>query len=75
MGQEYKTKEFEMLLNRIENASDYEIGDIMQAVIRRYKNLFPGWQIIFLSVPSNDEKERVESIEQMLEFLKDHKTL
>ena len=75
MGQEYKTKEFEMLLNRIENASDYEIGDIMQAVIKRYKNLFPGWQIIFLSVPSNDEKERIESIEQMLEFLKDHKTL
>ena len=75
MGQEYKTKEFEMLLNRIENSSDYEIGDIMRAVIRRYKNLFPGWQTLFLSVPSNDEKERVESIEQMLVFLKDHKTL
>ena len=75
MGQEYKTQEFKMLLNRIENASDYEIGDIMQAVIKRYKNLFPGWQTLFLSVPSNDEKERIESIEQMLEFLKDHKTL
>ena len=75
MSQEYRTKEFEMLLNRIENASDYEIGDIMQAVIKRYKNLFPGWQTLFLSVPSNDEKERIESIEQMLEFLKDHKTL
>ena len=75
MGQEYKTQEFKMLLNRIEIASDYEIGDIMQAVIKRYKNLFPGWQIIFLSVPSNDEKERIESIEQMLEFLKDHKIL
>lgn len=75
MGKEYRTPEFEQTLTVIENASDYEIGDIMRSVIKRYKNLFPGWQIVFLSVPADDEKERAESIEQMLEFLKVHKTL
>ena len=66
--------EFEMVLRKIENATDYEIGDILKAVIRRYKTLFPDWQVIFLSVPM-DEAQREESIRQMLEFLKDHKTL
>lgn len=75
MRKEYRTSEFETVLSRIESADDHEIGDILKAVIKRYKNLFPGWQAIFLSVPSDDEKERVESIEQMLEFLKVHKTL
>ena len=59
----------------IENATDYEIGDIMRSVIKRYKNLFPGWQVMFLSVPADNEKEQLESIEWMLDFLKFHKTL
>ena len=75
MCKEYRTSEFEAVLSRIECADDHEIRDILKAVIKRYKNLFPGWQAIFLSVPADDEKERVESIEQMLEFLKVHKTL
>ena len=75
MGGEYKTPEFEMILTGIENANDHEIGDIIRAVIKRYKKLFPAWQVIFLSVPLDNEKERMESIEQMLEFLKVHKTI
>ena len=68
------TKEFRDLLSAIENASDAQIGDIIKAVIRRYKTLFPQWQVVFLSIP-RDEAQREESIERLLEFLKTHKTL
>lgn len=75
MDKKYRAPEFEQALTMIENATDYEIGDIMRSVIKRYKNLFPGWQVMFLSVPVDNEEERLESIRQMLEFLKIHKTL
>ena len=75
MDKKYRTPEFKQALSMIENATDYEIGDIMRSVIKRYKNLFPGWQVIILSVPADNEKEQLESIEWMLDFLKLHKTL
>ena len=73
MSKNYRTPEFEKTLKMIESASDEQIADICRAVIKRYKNLFPGWQVVFLSVPTSNDKERMESIEQMLEFLKGHK--
>ena len=75
MSKNYRTPEFEAVLTGIENADDSQITDIIRAVVCRYRKLFPDWQAIFLSVPSENEKERMESILQMLEFLKVHKTL
>ena len=47
------------VLERIEQADDFEINEIIQAVIRRYKLVFPDWEIIFLSLPVQSEKRKL----------------
>ena len=57
------------ILESIEQADDLEINEIIQAVIRRYKAVFPGWEVIFLSLPLQS-KEREQMIAQTIEQLK-----
>ena len=56
------------ILNRIEQADDFEINEIMAAVRRRYQILFPDWEVLYLSCPKNDPDAR----KQMLDFLIRH---
>ena len=65
-----ETKEvLENILERIEQADDFEINEIIQAVIRRYKLVFPDWEIIFLSLPVQSE-ERKLLLDQTIDQLK-----
>ena len=57
------------VLERIEQADDFEINEIIQAVIRRYKMVFPDWEIIFLSLPVQSE-ERKLLLDQTIDQLK-----
>lgn len=56
------------ILDSIENADDLQIGEIINAVIRRYGKVRPGWEVVFLSVRKDPEKrkEDVEGIIRML---------
>lgn len=45
------TPSFHSLLNQIETASDLEISQIIQAVIKRYHHVYPGWDVSFLALP------------------------
>ena len=57
------------ILERIEQADDFEINEIIQAVIRRYKMVFPDWEIIFLSLPVQSEKRKL-LLDQTIDQLK-----
>lgn len=57
------------VLERIEQADDFEINEIIQAVIRRYKLVFPDWEIIFLSLPVQSEKRKL-LLDQTIDQLK-----
>ena len=57
------------VLERIEQADDFEINDIIQAVIRRYNLVFPDWEIIFLSLPVQSEKRKL-LLDQTIDQLK-----
>lgn len=57
------------ILEKIEEADDLEINEIIQAVIRRYKSVFPGWEVVFLSLPLQS-KEREQMIERTIEQLR-----
>ena len=57
------------ILERIEQADDFEINEIIQAVIRRYKLVFPDWEIIFLSLPVQSEKRKL-LLDQTIDQLK-----
>ena len=62
----------EQIIEAIEQADDERISDVIQAVIRRYGQLFPEWEVIFLSV-HKDPKLRAKDIKAHIRFLKSHK--
>lgn len=57
------------VLERIAQADDFEINEIIHAVIRRYKLVFPDWEVIFLSLPIQAE-ERKLLLDQTIDQLK-----
>ena len=56
------TPSFHSLLDQIETASDLEISEIIQAVIKRYHHVYPDWEISFLALPK-DPGERKSHLE------------
>lgn len=60
-----------VLLSRIEKANDLEINEIINAVLRRYKVVYPEWDVVFLSLPSTDAKKRGELLDRITRILKE----
>ncbi|MBQ9148043.1 MAG: hypothetical protein IJX69_00570 [Oscillospiraceae bacterium] len=60
------------VLKQIENADDDAISQIIQAVIRRYKQVYPGWEVVFLSLPLDDAAQRRKQLADLIEFLDRH---
>lgn len=58
----------EELLQRIQNANDLEIQQIMAAVRMRYMLQYPDWEVFYLAIPKDDPAERMKS----LQYLRDH---
>ena len=52
----------------IEQASDYEINEIMEAVRRRFAAAFPDWEVLYLSFPKNDPTLRQNSLDMLTEY-------
>lgn len=61
------------LLERIAQAREYEIADVLTAVLRRYGELFPDWEICTIAVNKNEDK--VEQIDCIIDMLEKMKTL
>ena len=57
------------ILLQIEQADDAQISQIIQAVVRRYKAVFPDWEVIFLSLPLQPE-QRAAVLEETIAQLK-----
>ena len=60
------------LLERIKTAETEEINDLVTAVLARYRELFPDWDISIVSIEKNgDRNEQLDSIITLIEKLKD----
>ena len=60
------------LLERIKTVKSEEINDLVTAVLARYRELFPDWDINIISIERKDNKnEQLDSIIAMIEKLKD----
>ena len=60
------------LLKRIGRATVYEIQDILQAVLSRYRQLYPDWDINVMSLEKKESKnQQLESIIALLESMKE----
>ena len=55
------------LLALIEQVSEHEVEDVLKAVLRRYGELFPDWEISTISV--NKKEDRNKQIDQIIEFV------
>lgn len=64
-----KRRSMNKLIKIIETADDLEISQIIHAVVRRYADVYPDWDVFFLSLPK-EPAERREQLAQMLEALK-----
>lgn len=57
------------LLDWIMQADDKQIGDVVSAILFRYKALFPEWEVAFVSLPLEPE-EHARAVENLIEFLR-----
>lgn len=67
-----KKKTLNDILKAIEHADDIEINEILNAVTQRYSNVFPEWEVMFLSLPKKDLEERRKILELFVSFLRRH---
>lgn len=63
-----KAKHCEPLTERIRSANGAELNEIINAAIRRYGELFPEWEMHFISMHRNGEKRRAD-IQKLVQFL------
>ena len=55
----------------IKNAKPEEMEAIMQAVLARYRELYPDWEILFLSLDKKDNKnDQIDNIIALLNKIK-----
>ena len=62
----------EELLLRVGQGEYEELERIMDALKRRYKELFPGWEVAFLSLPAGSPDSQREQARLTIEFIKNN---
>lgn len=60
------------LISCIQNADSAELSEIVQAVLARYRTLFPEEDVVFLSFPEKDRDARVSLLCRVAELIKLH---
>lgn len=60
-------------LEMIQNATALEINDMLQAVLERYRELYPNWDISTISIEKAvDKNQQLDQIIALIEKLKEH---
>ena len=60
------------MIEQIKKAKPEELNDILQAVLARYREVFPGWELITISLEKSvDKKEQLDRIIGLLEKMKE----
>jgi hypothetical protein len=59
------------IINEIGQMGAEQIGDVLQAALDRYKELYPQWEMSLLSMnKAEDRNEQLDNIIRMLERMK-----
>ena len=61
-------KEINCIVCGIKKANDCDLAAIIQAVIRRYGQVYPDWEVAFVALPKDPQK-RAERAAALLEFI------
>ena len=59
-------------IQEISQARDFEIEEMMTALLKRYRELYPDWEVSVISLEKKDDRNRqIDEVIQFLEKLKD----
>ena len=59
-------------IQAISQARDFEIEEMMDALLQRYRELFPDWEVSVISLEKKGDRNRqIDEVIQFLEKLKD----
>ena len=62
----------ENMIDQIKKAKPEELNDILLAVLERYRELFPDWEIMTLSLEKAvDKNEHLDRVIELLEHMKE----
>ena len=56
------------ILNFIDQADSSQLSEIIQAIIQRYGQISPDWEVNFLSLPKNDPLRRQQMFQTILQL-------
>lgn len=59
----------EDLIDRIDGLGPGELAPVLDAVLERYRELFPDWEIIYAAIPKEASPERTAFLEALRERL------
>ena len=63
---------FHTLLKRIQKADDKEMNEIIYSILKRYRTVYPDWDVAFLFLPKDDPKKRAALLNAILDSLREH---
>ena len=61
--------DLETLLNRIGEIPSGQVWEVLEAVMERYRILFPEHELLLMSVPKEDTPERRRQLKALRDFL------
>ena len=61
----------EQILSDIQQADSAQLNDIILTVVARYRQLYPGWEVMFLSLPKDDADLRRKTVDRVCALLKE----
>ena len=56
------------ILNFIDHVDTNQLSTIVQAIVKRYGQISPDWEISFLSLPKNDPFRRQQILQSILQL-------
>ena len=61
--------DLETLLDRIGELPSGQVWEVLEAVMERYRILFPEYELLLMSVPKEDTPERRRQLKALRDFL------
>jgi len=58
----------ESVFERISVAESFELADIVEVLLERYKEVFPDWEVQFLALPKEKEQQ-IEYLQKIIDVI------
>jgi len=60
-----------LAMQAIQNATSSEINDLLMAICQRHRELFPDWEVLYITCPKNNAQERQQTLEYIIRYFQE----